>query len=132
MTRAVVIQEGKQYPQGYVEHGAVSLAKDEIPVVVGWDNKLVGKARAMERDEETGVISVEIEMLNEFRSSIDPADTKHYSLSASCCPVEFVEKEPGRYNLVSGKIRGIYISVIPATPPEIPPSAEFPRSKGAW
>lgn len=63
MTRYVVAYEGKRAIDGFfVQPGALYLKRDIVPVTYSFDyTDVIGVARDLERNEETGEVSLEIE-----------------------------------------------------------------------
>lgn len=66
MSRHVIAYEGKRAIDGFfVQPGALYTKRDRVPVTVGFDfgvnESVIGVARDLERNEETGEVSMEVE-----------------------------------------------------------------------
>lgn len=72
MTRYRVAVEGKLDGDKYIMPGAITWREGSVPVTVNFDpHNVIGSASKIERDEETGDISCEIEIIDEKWAEAD-------------------------------------------------------------
>lgn len=104
--RVVVAIEGKQYADGrIIMPGAIKCTDDKIPVSSNFDwSNIVGVASNMERNEETGEITMEIE----FGDPIFKPERDTYEANVSLSDID-VDKTDGAFEVKDGRLRGVSI-----------------------
>lgn len=128
MTRHVIAYEGKPtiLPQTRLKPGALWLEHDGIPVTwnFDWGNLPIGHGRDLQRDESTGAVSMEFDLLPEGELIINnenPDDDIQcdYTFFADQLEEEMVEatEDDEAYRLITkARVRGLAIVPSPVWP----------------
>lgn len=122
MTRKVVVTEGKEYPQGVIQKGALEVHTDIIPILSSPYSKqqeLAGNAAGFERDDETGDISFDLDFFQKYTDE----ELKMYEITIEAFPIEITDDSVFTY----GRIRAILVIPLPGYPVGANPGALIER-----
>ncbi len=121
MSRHVIAKEGipSLLPAIWLDKGSLWMDPDErVPVTTNfnWENPPVGIASDIQRNEETGEVSVEVRWFDEtFELDEEFYDVTFWATNLEERQVEATD-EPGYRLILKAKVRGIAIVPIAANP----------------
>lgn len=122
MTRYIIAKEGMPtvLPDTWLDKGSLYLDPEaKIPVTwnFGWANPSVGLASDLQRNEETGEVSVEIRWFDEaFTLDKDHYDSTFWATDLEERQVEATDDHSEYRLILKAKVRGIAIVPVAAIP----------------
>lgn len=122
MTRKLIAIEGirSAIPNTWLAKGSLRMEADRIPVTVSFDNSnLVGWAQDLQRDEETGKVTVDVSLFEQFdwgENNMDEEtyDYTFYATQVVSEQVEATDEIPAHRLVTEANLRGITIVPIDA------------------
>ena len=122
MSRHVIAKEGMPsiLPDTWLEKGSLWMdPEDKVPVTSNfdWEKMPIGIASDIQRDEETGEVSVEIRWFDEtFTLDEDSYHSSFWATHLEERQVEATDDIPEHRLILKAKVRGISIVPIAANP----------------
>jgi hypothetical protein len=123
VTRRIIAVEGKStiLPQTRLKPGSLWLEHDGIPVTwnFDWEHPPIGYGRDLQRDEETGEVSMDFDLRPDADPESDDDIQFGYTFFADQLEEEWVEatEEDEAYRLITkARVRGLAIVPSPVWP----------------
>lgn len=121
MTRHVIAKEGMPsvLPDTWLDKGSLWIKDDERIYVTNsfdWEHEPIGFATDLQRDEETGEVSVDIQLLNGEEIDKDVFECSFWATQLEERQVEVTDDAPAYRLILKARIRGIAIVPNAANP----------------
>lgn len=119
MTRHVIAKEGvpSLIPDLWLEKGSLWMNPDErLYVTMGfdWEHRPIGTALDLQRNEETGEVSVDIQLFQDIDLGDEEYDYSFWAMEFEERKVEATDDIPEHRLILKARVRGIAIVPIAA------------------